>query len=303
MANIRQDFMAQRFLFILLFMTFIQVKAQEDFSWWNEKHQWDGKTAWNQYMKYSTSYFGPNALPVPDVMTGEIDTTASLEVAGEYHWSTGDKTKNIFVRGNLPLFSNRIAFSMDVVPIEWYETDTITRDARAARGRDGKGKAGGDIYFHTLINLIYNRENVPDIALRVTLRMASGTNLRNARYTDSPGYFFDLSFGKNVSLSKDVILRAYTMSGFYVYQTNDLSHLQNDCILFGLGADVHIRKIVISQSIGGYNGYLKLGDRPLVYRACVKLSFDRLAYSVLYQYGLRDYPFQKLRGSLIFKFN
>ncbi len=293
--------MAQRFFFVFLFVILSQAQAQDDFTWWNEKHQWDGITPWNQYMKYSTSYFGPNALPVPDVMTGEIDTTTYLEVAGEYHWSTGDKTKDVFVRGYLPLFANRIAFSMDVVPIEWYETDTITRDARAARGRDGKGKAGGDIYFHTLINLIHNREYAPDVALRVTLRTASGTNLRNARYTDGPGYFFDLSFGKNLTLSKDIVLRAYTMSGFYVYQTNDLSHLQNDCILFGLGADVHIRKISLSQSVGGYNGYLTLGDKPLVYRAGIKVSFNHIAYTISYQYGLRDYPFQRIRAGLIWK--
>ena len=217
--------------------------AQDNYLWWNDVHHWDGHTSWNQYMTYSTSFFGPNALPVPDVMNGNIDSLKTIEVDGGYNWSKGDKTKDTYIKGYLPLFKNRIAFVLDAVPIEWYKMDTVTRDLRAARNRSGEGKAGGDIYFQTLIALLKDHKKLPDVSLRIALRTASGTNLRNARYTDGPGYFFDLSAGKNFK-TNSIVLRPYAMAGFYVYQTNDLEHLQNDCVMFGAGVDFFYKKII-----------------------------------------------------------
>ena len=130
------------FLSVLCFY-FINAFSQEDFYWWGVKHNWDGITPWNQYMTISTSYMGPNARPVPDVSNGRVDSLAEIEVAGEYYFSKGDKTKDFFTRGILPLYDNRVSITVAVVPYEWFQTDTITRDKRAARTRSGKGGAGG----------------------------------------------------------------------------------------------------------------------------------------------------------------
>jgi hypothetical protein len=287
--------------FLLLIFLSLATMAQEDFSWWNAKHNWDGITDWNQYMTYSTSFMGPNALPVPEVMKGSVDSSAELEVAGDYNYSQGDKTYDFYTRGYLPLYNNRIAFSVDVIPYEWFETDTITRDERAARTQSGKGGAGGDIYFYTDIQLLRNHQHLPDLLLQVALRTASGTNLRNARYTDGPGYFFDVSGGKNYSVSKSN-LRLYFMGGLYIYQTNDLDHLQNDCLLFGGGADFTFKKITLSQSLAGYNGYLNIGDKPLVYRASLRLNNPHFDWKISYQWGLNDYAFQRVRVGVIFHF-
>jgi hypothetical protein len=230
---------------------------------------------------------------------GSVDSLAEIELAGSYNFSPGDKTIDFYTRGYLPLFNDKISVSLDVVPYEWFKTDTITRDKRAARTQSGKGGAGGDIYLYTVFQILRNQQKCPDLALRTSFRLPTGTNLHNARYTDGPGYFFDFSAGKNYAL-KNNILRIYLMGGFYVYQTFDLQHLQNDCYLYGGGADLHLKKWIISQSIAGYSGYLNIGDKPLVYRASIQLKRNFFDWKVSYQWGLNDYEFQRVRVGAVF---
>ena len=273
--------------------------AQEDFSWWTIIHNWDGHTPWNEYMTMSTSFMGPNSLPVPEVTKGSVDSLTELELSGSYNFSRGDKTKDFYTRGFLPLYNNRVAVMIDVITYEWFETDTITRDVRAARTRSGKGGAGGDIYFTTQFQVLRDRENWPDLAFRGTFRLASGTNLRNARYTDGPGYYFDLSGGKNISIHR-VICRFYAMAGFYAYQTYDLQHLQNDCFLFGAGCELAFPGWTIAQSFSGYDGYLNIGDKPLVYRMEIRKKRKSFDWKASYQWGINDYDFQRVRLGLVF---
>src|SRR5436190_22699211 len=133
--------MMWRFLFIFFFLVRF-ANAQEDFAWWNEKHHWDGITPWNQYMTISAAYMGPNALPVPEIEDGMIDSMAQLNISYDYHKSKGDKTQDVFLKGILPLFDSRVSVELSVVPLEWYEMDTITRDERAVRTESGEGSAG-----------------------------------------------------------------------------------------------------------------------------------------------------------------
>ncbi len=286
-------------IFLLISILYSPIlKAQEDFLWWTQIHNWDGHTPWNQYMTISTSFMGPNSLPVPEVGKGNIDSSAELEISGSYHFSKGDKTKDFFTRGFLPLYDNKVSVTVDVIPYEWFETDTITRDIRAARTRSGKGGAGGDIYFYTDFQLLRDRLGWPDLLFQGCFRLASGTNLRNARYSDGPGYFFNVSSGKNIQIDK-CILRLYAMAGFYAYQTFDLDHLQNDCFLYGGGMDLVLNKWIFSQSLAGYSGYLKIGDQPVVYRAGIRFKQYRFDWKLTYQWGIHDYDFQRFRLGVI----
>lgn len=287
---------------LLLLLVFKQAFCQEDFSWWEKIHHWDGHTSWVQYMTMSTSFMGPNSLPVPKAMNGLVDSSAEIEVAGNYHFSEGDKTKDFYTRGYLPLFDHRMAVSLDVVPYEWFSTDTITRDIRSARTRSGKGGAGGDIYLYTDFQLVRNHTHIPDLLFQVCFRTASGTNLRNARFTDGPGYFFNLSCGKNYHV-KNIWLRPYLMIGFYAYQTFDLQHLQNDCFLYGGGIELSNNKIVLAESISGYDGYLQIGDKPLVYRSSLRIKNQHLDWKISYEWGLNDFPFQTIAAGVIYHFN
>ena len=49
-------------------------------------------------LKYSPRYFGANALPFPELMGGKLSPRWEVELRGEYHKMTGDKTKDVFAR-------------------------------------------------------------------------------------------------------------------------------------------------------------------------------------------------------------
>ena len=244
-------------ILMLLMLFNFKCEAQEDFTWWNEKHNWDGVTPWNQYMTISSAYMGPNALPVPEIKNGLVDSEASVNISYDYYKNTGDMTQDFYLKGTLPLFKNRISIELSAVPLEWYKMDTITRDERAVRTKSGEGSAGGDIYLSTCVQIVKGRK-IPDVLLRFALKTASGTHLRDARYTDSPGYYIDLSFGKSIFTDKKFIreIRFYADAGLYTYQTYDLQYLQNDCILYGAGVCLNSEKLSWTNCIGGYSGYL-----------------------------------------------
>ncbi len=289
-------------LFLISSLFCLQVSAQEDFSWWTTIHQWDGHTPWNQYMTMSTSFLGPNALPVPEVMRGVLSTELEVELQAGAHFSKGDKTQDSFTRLYIPFCQGKIAVEAFVVPLEFFEMDTITRDTRAARTRSGKGHAGGDIYFSTHIQLLQDKENLPDIALELAFRTASGTRLRDARFTDGAGYYMDLSFGKSFALAeeKNIEMRVFAMGGFYSYQTYDLQHLQNDAMLAGAGVEIISNKISFTQSVSGYRGYLNIGDRPVVYKASIQWKRRKLDAKLWYQWGINDFPYQSVRVGVLY---
>jgi hypothetical protein len=291
------------FILVLFFSLIKFVHAQEDFQWWVDKHHWDGITPWNQYMTISSAFMGPNALPVPEVRTGRADSIASINFSLDEFHGKGDNTQDVFLRGILPLFKNKISIEMEVVPLEWYKMDTITRDIRAVRTRSGQGSAGGDIYLTTCVQVIKDRTSLPDILLRYTIRTASGTHLRDARYTDAPGYYFDLSFGKNYSLNNFFNKIAwFADAGLYTYQTYDLQHLQDDCFFYGAGFMVMKNKLALTNEIASYSGYLRNGDRPVIYRAELKLVMPVFNYAISFQQGLHDYSYERFRLSCIINF-
>ena len=245
---------------------------------------------------------GQNALPVPEVKKGKLPEEFEFEQMVGAHFSKGDKTQDAFTRLYIPLCQGKVAIEAYVVPLEFFSMDTITRDLRAARTQSGEGRCGGDIYFSTQVQLLQNKESFPDVALELAFRTASGTRLRDARYTDGSGYFMNLSFGNSYSLSenKNIELRLFMMAGFYSYQTYDLNHLQNDALLAGAGAELISDKISFSQSISGYRGYLNIGDRPVVYKASLQWNRRRLDAKIWYQWGLNDFPYQSVRAGVVY---
>jgi hypothetical protein len=294
--------MRRSVVFIFLFLATF-TKAQ-DFTWWNTIHHWDGITPWNQYMTISPALMGPNALPVPELKNGLVDSSASLRIAFDHYDGKGDQTNNVFLRGILPLFLHRMSVELEVVPIEWNEMDTVTRDRRAVRTQSGKGSAGGDIYLATTLQLLKNKRCLPDMQLRMALKSASGTMLRDARYTDAPGYYFDLSFGKDFFQSPSFIqnLRWYADAGFYTYQTYDLQNLQNDCFFFGGGLSTQTKWFSLRTELAGYSGYLKNGDQPLLFRSEWRWKRPVTDFAISWQKGLHDYNYDLYRISCIIHF-
>jgi len=286
--------------FVFLFCISI-AKAQVDYSWWIKIHNWDGHTSWIKYLKYSPGYFGPNALPVPEVANGIVGNKGMLEMAADGHFSKGDNTQNIFTRLYYPLVSKFVAIESYVVPIEHFKMDTATRDIRSARIKSGEGTAGGDIYFGTVVQLVKNKK-FPDVVFRMMCRTASGTNVSAARYTDAPGYFLDVSMGKDFKNENSIFstIRPYWMIGFFSWQTNLDNYRQDDAFLYGVGIDLLSNKITISASAGGYIGYIKDKDSPLVARLKVFKNGKHFNYGISGELGLHDYQYKSLRLSLVY---
>lgn len=294
----------------------ISVYSQnEDYEQWNKMHNWDGVTPWNNYIIYSPYYLGPNALSVPESEKGLIRDRFELKARYDYHWSNGDQTNNLFLSTYIPLLKDKIAVNIYGVLLEHYKLDSSTIYERRTRNMSGKGYAVGDVYFSSIFQIVRNRK-FPDLALRVSFRFPSGNKLADARTTDAPGYFMDLSIGKDIEFKEKLInkIRLYGMGGFYVWQMNMTNNMQNDAIMFGLGIDLSIKQFIIANGVEGYWGYMgnreliivkkdepvPFHDRPIVYRGSFTSKWKHIDMKLGYQLGLHDFRYQTLSLSFIY---
>jgi len=290
---------------LLIFLINAHTFAQ-DFTWWNEIHDWDGSTHWSQYMNQSAAYMGPNAIPVPEVKNGNIRPNKHFQLAIDAHFSKGDKTQNLFTKLSLPLYEDKVAFEISWVPYEIFKTDTVTRNLRASRGESGEGSSVGDLYFHTHFQLVEDHKKLPDLLFSLNFKTTSGSNLKEARYTDTHGFWVDLSAGKTIETKKAFkAIRPYAMAGFFVYQTLILDEFQNDSPLMGAGLEIHFAKnITLNNCIGGYYGHYNHGDRPFVFRSSVRTSNNApINTNIQFQQGIHDYPYSSIRLGLDLSLN
>ena len=279
--------------------------AQTDFSHWNQLVGWDGITPWVNYLTISPAYMGPNALPVPLQQKGLVRQHLEWETRGEVYWNKGDLTVNPYTRIYVPLGKGGVAIEGFYVPAEYYQTSAEIRDYRKARDFGGKGWAAGDVYLSTIIQLIKDKKTWPDIAFGINLRTASGTELGNLRYTDAPGYYFDVSLGKTyTSVNRDHLsFRWYGMAGFYVWQMYSTRYFQNDAILYGLGTDLSIHCWKISNQLSGYWGYLNNGDRPLIWNFLIEKKINHFRISATFQEGIKNFPFHAFKLGITYLLN
>jgi hypothetical protein len=270
---------------------------QDDHQWWNNIHNWDGVRSWSSYIPMLPGKMGPNALPVPDNQIGCIDTNLNLLLAPEIHVAPNDFTSNLFTRINVPI-KQAVALQVWWVPIEYFKTDTIIRDMRAARTRQAEGFAMGDVYIGMHVPLVHDKKGWPDLMLGINLKTASGNRLQDARFTDSPGYWFELSAGKNFTLPNilpNAVWRWYASSGFYVYQTNRTDYFQNDALLLGGGLDVSGKRLKLRLQLNSYTGYFNDFDAPVVARVEAQYSLQKSLVFLRLQGGNESYPFTSVR--------
>lgn len=295
--------MKHLFLFILFSITAVISYGQEDYTWWNELHGWEsGDPGWRNWMIMSPGYFGPNALPVPEVKRGFLSKKSEFEITASNHFHYGDPTQDISGRVYLPFAKGKIAVEVYGVFFEYYNYTEEIRNERISRDEDGEGVAIGDFYISTQIQLARDRK-FPNTMLRFTVKTAPGSNLDAARYTDTPGYFLDLSFSKDFGVKEQLVFRPYAMLGFYSWHTNDELNLQDDAILYGLGTDFERNNWRLVSSWSGYYGYKDNGDRPMQLNFELRKDYDKKAFRIQYQHGLHDWMYRTIRFSFIWKIN
>jgi len=298
--------MKKLLLLFLLNSSFFFVSGQDpdaDYTWWNELHGWEtGDPGWRNWIIISPGYLGPNALPVPDVKRGFLEGNTEFELTASNHFHPQDPTQDISGRCYIPFANNKIAVEMYGVLFEHFSFSEENRNERFARIEDGRGYAMGDFYFSTLIQIFKDRK-FPNTLFRFTAKTASGNQFEGARYTDSPGYFFDFSFSKDFGNKESGIFRPFGLVGFYSWQTNDELNLQNDALMYAVGADFEKNNWLFSTSLSGYSGYKKQRDKPMQQNFELRKDFNKRAIRFQYLHGVRDREYKTIKFSFIWKLN
>ncbi len=274
----------------------------DDSGWWNALHGWQpGMPGWRMWINISPGYLGPNALPVPELKRGIITNKSEVELSADFHFMKGDPTQDIAGRIYIPFANEKIALELYGVMVEKYQMSDAVRDERIARDRDGKGVTQGDLYFSTLVQLVKDRK-FPNTLLRMAVKTASGGAYNAARYSDSPGYFFDLSFTNKRKPDKISGVNVFATVGFYSWQTTDADNLQNDAFLYGGGLEYFKGSWTAATSLSGYMGYKDERDQPVVVNIDVRKDFGQKALRLQYIKGLKDWKYTTLKFSFIWYF-
>ena len=257
--------------------------------------------------KIAPAYFGPNAFPVPDMLTGRTSAVWKLEayvdnyISTRYRWNE-DYTASTFLRLTVPLFSDRANLVIWGPLTEYFQMGSdVCRMRRIPKEGPVSRFISGDIYISTDFMLLTQEKHGFDIAMRAALKSASGNDFANARYYDSAGYFFDAAVGREITIIPEKSgLRLAASGGFLCWQT--ANGRQNDAVMYGVSASYRYRWIQIASEYGGYFGWEKDGDAPMTLKTRIAASFGKVDITLGHQMGLTDWPFHQLRIGAAVKF-
>lgn len=245
-------------------------------------------------------YLGPNALPVPFITNGSIDSINSFGVTGSFHFSKGDITKNIAVYANYCLVKDRISFDIFLVPIEWFNMSHQKKEERHVYAQFYyKRWAKGDLHLNTNIKLFNSKNQKTQSSLRIGYRFPTSSGLGVARYTDAPGYYLDISFGRFLKAPQ---LKWITMVGGYFWQAENFRR-QDDAFLFGSGLEFNRKGTRIQSYFTGYLGYFDAkGDQPVLFRTNIETNLKRNTLLLRFQQGLQDFYYTSVEAGMKYNF-
>jgi len=247
--------------------------------------------AWREEMKnlrYSPRYFGPNAFPLPELHNGKLSSLYETELRGEYHVSEGDRTKDVYVRGYIPIAGGLAGIEVSYIVYEYYNLTPETAAERHTAELSWPEGAHGDVVVSSYFQLLKSARWA-DVIVGWTLKTASGNRLPDARYTDAAAYLFDLNAGRDIMTAENFVLRLQLLGGFYCWMTNDMVHRQNDAIAYSAGLNSIVAGCLkIDADVTGFYGYENNGDRPLQLRTHLEYGYKNNALSLRYQHGFKD---------------
>ena len=261
---------------------------------WADHVNWDGVSPYQSYYRLTAAGMGPNALPIPD--RHHLFQPARSELGSDMAiiLHAGEQTvcQRMYLQWQP---ADGVRLRTEIVAWEYFVTSREVKLERNVfwQGYDDRW-AGGDFYVEAMFDLPRAWRQNWDAELRVGLKTASGTNLGSARYTDTPGYYFDLALGRKWGTAQQHQIEF--SGGFYAYQTYEQASRQNDCILWGASYSWILDDWVWTMGGRGYHGYFRDGDQPVV----VDLRLDRTwgghwTSWLRVERGVIDYPFTTLR--------
>lgn len=272
--------MSKKLLYSIFSLLFYVLPLKADGGWWEKM----------EYLIYTPRYFGPNAFPIPELVGADLPSRWEVEVRGEFHKMTGDKTKDVFARVYLPIVKGKAGINVSWVYQEWYETSPKVRDERSAVEVKSPIPCHGDIVVNCYYQILRNKKWA-DIVISANIKTASGGRVCDARYTDAASYWFDANIGRTVwsHPASGFALRLQALAGFYCWMTNSTMHRQNDAICYGVGARATWKHFLLDADFSGFNGYRGDGDKPMVIRTKLEYELKKNILSFRYKHGVRDY--------------
>jgi len=269
---------------------------------WAQLVNWDGVSHFSKYIHLSAGYMGPNALTVPYIGNGSIDSLNTAGLSAQFHFSKGDNTQNLCASGNFCIAKNKVSISWEWIPFEFYNmTDTMKRERHVYYKYYNYNQAAGDVIINTTVNLLNKRRPDVQLAVRIGVRLPLSTykGLAAARFTDATGYTIDVSFGKPLSSS----LKWIGMLGVYAWQINQGNLRQNDAFLFGSGLEWNKKNWKVQSSVQGYLGYeYKSGDKPIVFRINAEKKFSNKTLLLRFQQGINEFKYTSFELGMKYNF-
>ena len=251
-------------------------------------------------VKYSPAYFGPHALPVPEVTNGKIPEYTMLGYSTDYSFGFGDQTVGLRLDAEIPLLPKFVSLKLWFVFHEKYWLTPAVCEIRDIHPPVSSGSATGDIYVQTRISVLREKKYRPQIVIAATLRTASGTAFKYRRYHDTPAYYFDATISKSFPIKTKVLqdIRLVGNVGFLCWETTNST--QNDAPMYGFNFILSNAWLTFENQIGGYWGWMNNGDCPLTYRTTLTYNHRFFNLFFQYQYGIMDFPYHQVQlGFLI----
>ena len=256
--------------------------------------------------KIAPGYFGPNAFPVPEMSDGTTSAHWKAELYSDHFWGTigepgEDYTTDIFARLTIPLFSPRANLVIYGPLYEFFHSGpSANRHRRLPFQGDVDYHTPGDIYVSTEFQTLIEEKHGLDMTVRSVLKSASGDRYEYARYYDSPGYFFDATFGRGFDISENVKARLALSGGFLCWQTDN--GRQNDAVMYGALASLAAGPASLKVQYGGYVGWELDGDCPMTLRADLGWAFGNMSLKAGWQTGFKDWYYNQVRIGLEYRF-
>ena len=272
---------------------------------------------------WGQAQWGPNALPVIEMSSGETSEELSVEISGSYF--RGFDQSSTFtpnLRLNIPLFSRWVNLEAWYSVMDFYSmrnTKCTIHNLTAPHSLSHWHNVAGDIYVSTNIQVLHPHwftkqstisnsqlsilnsqlQYIPSVVARIGIKTASGGDFENRRFIDAPGYFLDLTLAEKIEFENSWA-RSVNIAGaigFYCWQTGRAE--QNDAYMYGLRAEFEARYLRLIAEWSGYSGWQNNGDCPMSIKTRVgipcSLGFEPY---VAYQYGIKDWQYQEIRIGL-----
>lgn len=238
---------------------------------------------------YAPRYFGPSGFPIPELRKSTVTNRFEMEVRGEYHSYSGDKTKDLFARIMIPIVKEKAAIEISAVVFEDYKLTPETKEERFAADTESPISYNGDVIVSTFFQLLKKPE-LMDIMVSMNLKTASGGRLVDARFTDAASYWFDLTVGRKLynNEEENAYISMQGMAGFYCWMTNDRVHRQNDAFHYGIGFTANYKNLSLQSDFSGFHGYKDNGDRLMILRNNLTYEYKKNGLSFRYYHGMKD---------------